>query len=58
MRIFLILIVFFIAIFLVYIFLKKRKGEEAEQEIEVDDKTYTLELLKSTYMILDFQKKN
>ena len=45
MRIFLILIVFFIAIFLVYIFLKKRKGEEAEQEIEVDDKTYTLELM-------------
>ena len=45
MRIFLILIVFFIAIFLVYIFLKKRKGQEAEQEIEVDDKTYTLELM-------------
>ena len=45
MRIFLILIVFFIAILLVYIFLKKRKGQEAEQEIEVDDKTYTLELM-------------
>ena len=63
LRVLLIVIIFLLAGSGVYMFLKKRKNQEAESDIEVDDKTYTLELmtafvkrrlddlLKSTYMI-------
>ncbi len=47
LRILLIMIVFFIAAFLVYQFLKKRKNQEQEVEVEVDDKTYTLEMMSA-----------
>ena len=39
------------AFFLLIRFIKKRKAEEAEATLEVDDKTYTLEKMK------DFVKK-
>ena len=51
LRILLIIIVLLIAAFLIYQFLKKRKNEQEEVEIEVDDKTYTLDMMK------DFVKK-
>ena len=47
LRVLLIVIVFLIAGFAVYAFLKKRNNQEAENDIEVDDKTYTLELMTS-----------
>lgn len=46
-RILLILIVLLIAAFLVLQFIKKRKTQEVEETIEVDDKTYTLEMMKN-----------
>ncbi len=70
LNILLILIVLFLAAFLVIRFVKKRQSQEVEEEVQVDDKTYTLEMMvafvkkrldeitKSTFMILDFQKKN
>ena len=45
LRVLLIVIVFLIAGSAIYVFLKKRKNQEAESDIEVDDKTYTLELM-------------
>lgn len=39
----LIVIVILIAFFLLFQFIKKRKTEQVEENIEVDDKTYTLE---------------
>lgn len=45
LRVLLIVIVFLIAGSAIYLFLKKRKSQEAEKDIEVDDKTYTLELM-------------
>lgn len=47
LNILLIIIVLFLAVFLVFRFIKKRQNEQVEQEIEVDDKTYTLELMKA-----------
>ncbi len=44
-NILLIAIVFLVATFLVLQFIKKRKNEQVEDKIEVDDKTYTLELM-------------
>ena len=43
----LIVIVVLIAFFILYRFIKKRKSEEAEVAIEVDDKTYTLEKMQA-----------
>ena len=45
LRVLLIVIVFLIAGFAIYAFLKRRSKQEAESDIEVDDKTYTLELM-------------
>ena len=45
LRVLLIVIVFLIAGFTIYAFLKRRSKQEAESDIEVDDKTYTLELM-------------
>ena len=42
-----ILIIFIIAIALIVRFIKKRKNEEVEQAVEVDDKTYTLDKMKA-----------
>ena len=42
----LILVVLGIAVFAVYYVLKKKKTEEVEDAINVDDKTYTLDLMK------------
>ena len=39
----LIVIVILIAVALLYNFIKKRKNEEKEDVLEVDDKTYTLD---------------
>ncbi len=36
-------VVILIAVFMVFNFIKKRKNEETEETVEVDDKTYTLE---------------
>ena len=47
LRVLLIVIVFLIAGFAIYAFLKRRSNQEAESDIEVDDKTYTLELMTS-----------
>ncbi len=41
----LIAIIFLVAIFLVFKFIKKRQNEQVEEQIQVDDKTYTLELM-------------
>ncbi len=38
-------IVFLVAIFLVFKFIKKRREEQVEEQVQVDDKTYTLELM-------------
>ena len=46
----LIVIVILIAFFLLFQFIKKRKTEQVEENIEVDDKTYTLE--KNTFRFL------
>ena len=40
-----------IAFYLVYMFLQKRKNEEKEETLQVDDKTYTLEKM------IEFVKK-
>ena len=45
-NILLILIVLIIALFLVVRFIRKRRAEQVEDTIEVDDKTYTLEMMK------------
>ena len=36
-----------IAVFLLIKFLKKRKNEEADNKLQVDDKTYTLDMMKA-----------
>ena len=46
-NILLILVVLGIAIFAVYYILKKKKTEEVEDAINVDDKTYTLDVMKA-----------
>ena len=46
-NIILILLVLGIAIFAVYYFLKKKKTEQVEETINVDDKTYTLDVMKA-----------
>ena len=43
----LILVVLIIAIFSVYYFLKKKKTEQAEETLNVDDKTYTLDVMQA-----------
>ena len=43
----LILVVLGIAVFAVYYVLKKKKTEEVEETINVDDKTYTLDVMKA-----------
>ena len=43
----LILVVLILAGFSVYYFLKKKKTEEVEETISVDDKTYTLDVMKA-----------
>ena len=43
----LIVIIVLMAFFILYRFIKKRKSEEAETTIEVDDKTYTLEKMQA-----------
>ena len=43
----LILLVLGIAVFAVYYVVKKKKTEEVEDEINVDDKTYTLDVMKA-----------
>ena len=42
----LMVIVIGIAFAIVRRFIQKRKNEEAEEQIQVDDKTYTLEIMK------------
>ena len=51
LNILLIVIVLLLAAFLVIKFVKKRQSEETDEQIEVDDKTYTLDLMR------DFIKK-
>ena len=46
-NILLILVVLGIAIFAVYYLLKKKKTEEVEDAINIDDKTYTLDVMKA-----------
>ena len=46
-NILLILVVLGIAVFAVYYILKKKKTEEVEDAINVDDKTYTLDVMKA-----------
>lgn len=46
-NIILILIVLSIASFSVYYFIKKKKNEQVEDKINVDDKTYTLDVMKN-----------
>ena len=43
LNVLLIVIVVFVAFALLFSFLNKRKKQEAEDTLEVDDKTYTLE---------------
>jgi len=47
LNILLIVIVLLLAGFLVFRFVKKRQNEKVEDQIEVDDKTYTLEMMKN-----------
>lgn len=47
LNVLLILIVLLIAAFLIFQFIKKRKNENVEETIEVDDKTYTLDMMKN-----------
>ena len=47
LNILLIVIVLLLAVFLVFRFVKKRQNEKVENQIEVDDKTYTLEMMKN-----------
>mgnify|MGYP004530761231 CR=1 FL=1 len=42
----LIIVIFVIAIIAVFYYIKKNKNAEVEQEIEKDDKTYTLEMMR------------
>ena len=42
-NILLIIIVLLVAAFLIIRFINKRKNEQVEEEVQVDDKTYTLE---------------
>ena len=42
----LIILIFIIAILAVLYYIKKNKNAEVEQEIEKDDKTYTLEKMR------------
>ena len=46
-NIILILVVLVIALFVVYYTLKKKKTEQVEQVLNVDDKTYTLDVMKA-----------
>ena len=46
LNILLIAIVVIVAVLLLLNFIKKRKSEEAEETLEVDDKTYTLDKMK------------
>lgn len=46
-NIILILIVLLIASFSVYYFIKKKKNDQVEDKINVDDKTYTLDVMKN-----------
>ena len=47
LNVLLILIVLVIAAFLIYRFVKKRQGQQSEETLEVDDKTYTLEMMQA-----------
>ena len=51
LNVLLIVIVVFVAFALLFSFLNKRKKQEAEDTLEVDDKTYTLEKM------IEFVKK-
>ena len=46
-NILLIIVVIAVAAFGIYYFLKKKKSEEVEDKINVDDKTYTLDMMKA-----------
>ena len=51
LNVLLILIVLLLTGFMFFHFIKKRQNEQAEATVEIDDKTYTLDLMK------DFVKK-
>ena len=46
-NIILILVVLVLAVLLVMHFIKNKKTEEVENEVQVDDKTYTLEMMQA-----------
>ncbi len=46
-NIILILVVLGIAVFAIYYFLKKKQNEQVEETINIDDKTYTLDVMKA-----------
>ncbi len=46
LNVFLIIVVLLLAIFIIFRFIRKKQAEQVEEQIQVDDKTYTLELMK------------
>lgn len=46
LNIFLMIVVLLLAVFIVFRFIRKKQSEQVEEQVQVDDKTYTLELMK------------
>ena len=46
LNVLLIVIVLFITIFMIFRFIRKRQSQQAEETVQVDDKTYTLDMMK------------
>ncbi len=46
LNVFLIIVVLLLAVFIIFRFIRKKQSEQVEEKVQVDDKTYTLELMK------------
>ncbi|MCI9084742.1 MAG: hypothetical protein HFH46_03930 [Bacilli bacterium] len=46
LNVFLIIVILLLAVFIMFRFIKKKQAEQVEATVQVDDKTYTLELMK------------
>lgn len=46
LNVFLIIVVLLLAVFIIFRFIRKKQSEQVEEQVQVDDKTYTLDLMK------------
>ena len=46
LNVFLIIVILLLAVFFVFRFIRKKQSEQVEEQVQVDDKTYTLDLMK------------